>query len=98
MKQYKVLKQKLKLSYDEFHILRFLSNKCNDTYNEALKNIKMHYEKDNKYINKYDNYNELSNIDEAFWLNNEIFQKTIFRANASFESFFKLLEYQKRII
>ena len=69
MKQYKVLKQKLKLSYDEFHILRFLSNKCKDTYNEALKNIKMHYEKENKYINKYDNYNELSNIDEAFWLN-----------------------------
>ena len=96
MKQYKVLKQKLKLSYDEFHILRFLSNKCKDTYNEALKNIKMHYEKENKYINKYDNYNELSNIDEAFWLNNEIFQKTIFRANASFESFFKLLEYQKK--
>ena len=96
MKQYKVLKQKLKLSYDEFYILRFLSNKCKDVYNYAIKNIKMHYEKENKYINKYDNYNELSNIDESIWLNQEIFQKTIFRANTSYESYFKLLNYQKK--
>ena len=96
MKQYKVLKQKLKLSYDEFYILRFLSNKCKDVYNTAINNIKKHYEKDNKYINKYDNYNELTNIDESIWLNQEIFQKTIFRANASYESYFKLLSYQKK--
>lgn len=95
MKQYKVLKQKLKSNKGEFFIYKFLSNKCKCVYNEALANIKRKYEEKGKFINKYDNYNELAHIEESLWLNQEIFQKTIFRASASYESYFKLLNYQK---
>ena len=94
--KYKVLKQKLKSTKGEFFVYRFLSNKCKCVYNKAIENIKNHYLEKGTYINKYDNYNELANIEESFWLNQEIFQKTIFRASAAYESYFKLLNYQKK--
>ena len=95
-KNYKVLKQKLKSTSGEFFIYRFLSMKCRSAYNTALANIKKHYTNENKYINKFDNFTELSNNELALWLNNEIYQKAVFRADASYQAYFKLLEYQKK--
>ncbi len=48
MKDYKVLKQKLKSTNGEFFIYRFLSMKCRSAYNTALANIKKHYQEENK--------------------------------------------------
>ena len=61
-KQYKVLKQKLKSNNGEFFIYRFLSKKCRSAFNTALANIKKHYQNDNTYISKYDNFNKISII------------------------------------
>ena len=94
-KNYKVVKQKLKSTSGEFFIYRFLSMKCRSAYNTAIANIKKHYKEENKYINKFDNFTELSNNELALWLNNEIYQKAVFRADASYQAYFKLLEYQK---
>ena len=94
-KQYKVLKQKLKSNNGEFFIYRFLSKKCRSAYNTALANIKKHYQNDNMYISKYDNFNELQNHELSIWLNNEIYQKAIFRADTAYRSYFELLKYQK---
>ena len=94
-KNYKVVKQKLKSTSREFFIYRFLSMKCRSAYNTAIANIKKHYKEENKYINKFDNFTELSNNELALWLNNEIYQKAVFRADASYQAYFKLLEYQK---
>ena len=88
---YKVLKQKLKSTSGEFFVYKFLSSKCRSVYNCAISNIKNHYEKEHVYINKYDNFNELANIEQSLWLNKEIFQKTIYKANMAYESYFKLL-------
>ena len=95
MKQYKVLKQKLKSTNGEFFIYRFLSKKCRSAYNIALANIKKHYEEENKYIGKYDNFTELQNHDLTNWLNKEIFQRTIYKADTAYRSYFELLKYQK---
>ena len=95
MKQYKVLKQKLKSTNGEFFIYRFLSKKCRSAYNTALANIKKHYEEENKYIGKYDNFTELQNHDLTNWLNKEIFQRTIYKADTAYRSYFELLKYQK---
>ena len=94
--EYKVLKQKLKSTKGEFFIYRFLSKKCRSVYNVALANIKKHFEKDNKYIDKYDNFNELQNHELTNWLNNEIYQKVIFSANEAYKAYFKSLGYQKK--
>ena len=94
-KNYKVVKQKLKSTSGEFFIYKFLSMKCRSAYNTALANIKKHYTNEKKYINKFDNFTELSNNELALWLNNEIYQKAVFRADASYQDYFKLLEYQK---
>ena len=67
--EYKVLKQKLKSTKGEFFVYRFLTNKCKCVYNKAIENIKNHYLEKGTYINKYDNYNELANIEESFCLN-----------------------------
>ena len=93
---YKVLKQKLKSTSGEFFVYKFLSSKCRSVYNCAISNIKKHYENEHIYINKYDNFNELANIEQSLWLNKEIFQKTIYKANMAYESYFKLLNYQKK--
>ncbi|MCR5232161.1 MAG: hypothetical protein K6B64_05895 [Acholeplasmatales bacterium] len=95
-KKYKVVKQKLKSTSGEFFIYRFLSMKCRSAYNRALANIKKHYQEENKYINKFDNFTELQNNELSIWLNNEIYQKAVFRADASYQAYFKLLEYQKK--
>ena len=95
MKQYKVLKQKLKSTNGEFFMYRFLSMKCRSAYNTALANIKKHYQDENKYINKYDNFNELQKHELSNWLNNEIYQKAIFKADTAYRSYFELLRYQK---
>ena len=94
-KNYKVVKQKLKSTSGEFFIYRFLSMKCRSAYNTALANIKKHYKEEKKYINKYDNFTELQNHELSIWLNNEIYQKAVFRADAAYQSYFRLLEYQK---
>lgn len=94
-KRYKVLKQKLKSTSGEFFIYRFLSMKCRSAYNMALANIKKHYKEEKKHINKYDNYTELQNNELTTWLNNEIYQKAIFKADSAYQSYFALLKYQK---
>ena len=94
-KNYKVVKQKLKSTSGEFFIYKFLSMKCRSAYNTALANIKKHYKEENKYINKFDNFTELQNNELSVWLNNEMYQKAVFRADASYQAYFKLLEYQK---
>ena len=96
MKDYKVLKQKLKSTNGEFFMYRFLSMKCRSAYNTALANIKKHYQEENKYIDKYDNFTELQHHELSNWLNNEIFQKAVFKADASYRSYFELLRYQKK--
>ena len=95
MKRYKVLKQKLKSTRGEFFIYRFLSRMCKKTYNVALANIKKNYELNKTYIDKYDNYEMLKGNEVSLWLNSEVFQKTIYSANEAYESYFKLLKYQK---
>ena len=95
MKRYKVFKQKLKSTRGEFFIYRFLSRMCKKTYNVALANIKKNYELDKTYIDKYDNYEMLKDNEVSLWLNSEVFQKTIYSANEAYESYFKLLKYQK---
>ena len=95
MKRYKVFKQKLKSTRGEFFIYRFLSRMCKKTYNFALANIKKNYELDKTYIDKYDNYEMLKDNEVSLWLNSEVFQKTIYSANEAYESYFKLLKYQK---
>ena len=95
MKRYKVLKQKLKSTRGEFFIYRFLSRMCKKTYNVALANIKKNYELDKTYIDKYENYGMLKDNEVSLWLNSEVFQKTIYSANEAYESYFKLLKYQK---
>ena len=96
MKEYKVLKQKLKSTSGEFFMYRFLSMKCRSAYNTALANIKKHYQEENKYIDKYDNFTELQHHDLSNWLNTEIFQKAVFKADTSYRSYFELLRYQKK--
>ena len=96
MKDYKVLKQKLKSTNGEFFMYRFLSMKCRSAYNTALANIKKHYQEENKYIDKYDNFTELQHHDLSNWLNNEIFQRTIYKADSAYKSYFDLLRYQKK--
>lgn len=95
MKRYKVFKQKLKSTRGEFFIYRFLSRMCKKTYNVALANIKKNYELDKTYIDKYENYGMLKDNEVSLWLNSEVFQKTIYSANEAYESYFKLLKYQK---
>ena len=95
MKRYKVLKQKLKSTKGEFFIYRFLSRMCKKAYNVALANIKKNYELDKTYIDKYDNYEMLKDNEVSLWLNSEVVQKTVFSANEAYESYFKLLKYQK---
>ena len=95
MKRYKVFKQKLKSTKGEFFIYRFLSRMCKKTYNFALANIKKNYELNKTYIDKYDNYEMVKDNEVSLWLNSEVFQKTTFSANEAYESYFKLLKYQK---
>ena len=95
MKRYKVLKQKLKSTKGEFFIYRFLSRMCKKAYNFALANIKKNYELNKTYIDKYDNYEMLKDNEVSLWLNSEVVQKTTFSANEAYESYFKLLKYQK---
>ena len=95
MKRYKVLKQKLKSTQGEFFIYRFLTRISKKVYNTALANIKKNYELNSTYIDKYDNYGILQNHELSSWLNSEMFQKTIYSANEAYESYFKLLKYQK---
>ena len=92
MKRYKVLKQKLKSTSDEFFIYRFLSRLCKKTYNLALANIKKNYELNKTYISKYDNYGMLKDNEVSIWLNSEVFQKTIYSANEAYEAYFELLK------
>ena len=95
MKRYKVLKQKLKSTKGEFFIYRFLSRMCKKAYNVALDNIKKNYELNKTYIDKYDNYEMVKDNEVSLWLNSEVVQKTTFSANEAYESYFKLLKYQK---
>ena len=95
MKRYKVLKQKLKSTKGEFFIYRFLSRMCKKAYNVALANIKKNYELNKTYIDKYDNYEMVKDNEVSLWLNSEVAQKTTFSANEAYESYFKLLKYQK---
>jgi IS605 OrfB family transposase len=95
VKRYKVLKQKLKSTKGEFFIYRFLSRMCKKAYNVALANIKKNYELNKTYIDKYDNYEMVKDNEVSLWLNSEVVQKTTFSANEAYESYFKLLKYQK---
>ena len=95
MKRYKVLKQKLKSTKGEFFIYRFLTRISKKVYNTALANIKKNYELNKTYIDKYANYELLQNHELSLWLNSEMVQKTSFSANEAYESYFRLLKYQK---
>ena len=70
-----------------------IANGENVTHGKGL--IKKHYEEENKYIGKYDNFTELQNHDLTNWLNKEIFQRTIYKADTAYRSYFELLKYQK---
>ena len=89
---YKTRLIKLKLDIGEIKVLQFLTNVSKRVYNTGLANIKKHYEETNKLITKYDNYKELKNIELSYFINSECFQKTLYRLQASIDSYFKLKE------
>lgn len=95
-KKYKAISQNLKLSKCELRILRHLSRRCMSIYKKSIKNIKENYDKNNSYLNKYDNFNLINEEGNYFDVNNEVLQKACFLADYSYQSYFELLKYQKK--
>ena len=92
---YLTIKQEPKLSNEELSILRELSHTAKSLYNEALYNIRQHFFKNNKYLNYYENYNELKNSDNYKLLNSNMAQQILKEVDGSFKSFFSLLKLKQ---
>ena len=88
--QYKTKTIHAKFDRNEIKILQFLCNISKRVYNRGLANIKSNYETTNRIINKFDNYKQLKNIELSYFINSEMFQKTLYRLNATIDSYFEL--------
>lgn len=93
---YKTLSQNGKFNKNEFRILRHLSRRCMSIYKKSIKNIKDYYISDNKYLDKYKNFSMINSLDYYFSVFTEVLQRTCYKADSAYQSYFELLKYQKK--
>lgn len=89
-------KQNLKhLSAKEYKLLRELCHLSKNVYNEAIYNIRQHYFAEGSFLKYEANYHVMKTSENYKRLGVQIAQQTMKCADASYRSFFKLLELVK---
>lgn len=89
-------KQNLKhLSVKEYKLLRELCRLSKNIYNESIYNIRQHYFAEGNFLKYEANYHIMKTSENYKRLGVQLAQQTMRCADASFRSFFKLLQLVK---
>ncbi len=89
-------KQNLKhLSVKEYQLLRELCHLSKNIYNEAIYNIRQHYFAEGSFLKYEANYHVMKTSENYKRLGVQLAQQTMRCADASYRSFFKILELVK---
>lgn len=90
----KTLRQNLKgLDKKEYEILKKMSHKSKDLYNETLYEVRQHFFNNKEYLNYYNAYKLVKPKSENYKvLPSQVAQQTMKHVDKAFQSFFKLVE------
>lgn len=96
---YLACKQQVKLTKEEYLILRELCHVSKNLYNQALYEIRQEYFSSKNYLNYYDVVKRLQGTENYSILQAQISQQTLKIVDENFKSFFALIkkEYKARI-
>ncbi|OKY77492.1 MAG: IS605 OrfB-like transposable element containing RNAse H-like and Zn finger domain [Candidatus Methanohalarchaeum thermophilum] len=97
-KMKKTLRQNLQgLTKQEYKILKKMSHKSKDLYNETLYKVRQYFFNNGEYLSYYDNYERLKGESENYKvLPSQIAQQTMKHVDKAFKSFFNLIKEKKR--